>query len=183
MGDLGYRMNDSSAALWAANSAHESTLRKRIRLPSAARAGAMSVCCIALSSSRLNMSWSWRRPRWRWAEFQPPLWTRQLESIVQDDAQERSVDLKPAIVSDETELPELIHEKTDPWARCAYHLRQRFLRYFGDNSVRPVFFTVAGKQQKSASEPLLAGVEKLIYQAFLDSNVACQHETDEAVAN
>src|SRR4029077_17342175 len=52
----------------------------------------------------------------------------QLESVVQHDTQERRCDLKAAVVLDETQFPELVHEKIDPRARRADHLRQRFLR-------------------------------------------------------
>jgi hypothetical protein len=55
-----------------------------------------------------------------------------LESVVQRDTQERSVDLKTAVILDEAQFPELVHEKFDSRARCADHLRQRFLLYFGD---------------------------------------------------
>jgi hypothetical protein len=55
-----------------------------------------------------------------------------LESVVQHDTQERSVDLKTAVILDEAQFPELVHEKIDSRARCADHLRQRFLLYFGD---------------------------------------------------
>jgi hypothetical protein len=100
---------------------------------------------------------------------------------VQDNIQERSIDLKSAVVLDESELSEFVHEEVDPWARCADHLRQRFLRHCGEHSVGLVFLTVTGKQQKSAGEQLLARVEELIDQILLDSNVPCQHEFDEPV--
>jgi hypothetical protein len=47
--------------------------------------------------------------------------------------------------------------------------------------VGPVFFTVTREQQKSAGQPLLAGVEQLIDQVLLDANVPLQHEIDESV--
>jgi hypothetical protein len=52
---------------------------------------------------------------------------------VQDNAQEGIVDLKSAIVMNEAQFPEFIHEKVDSGARRADHLRQHFLRYFGVN--------------------------------------------------
>ena len=73
---------------------------------------------------------------------------------MQDNIQERSIDLKSAVVLDESELSEFVHEEVDPWARCADHLRQRLLRYFVEYSVGLVFLTVTGKQQKSAGEQL-----------------------------
>ena len=100
---------------------------------------------------------------------------------MQHDAQERGIDLNSAVILDETELPEFVHEEIDPRARCADHLGERFLRYFGEHSVGFVFFTVTGKQEKSAGEPLLAGVEQLIDQILFNSNVPRQHETDEAI--
>jgi len=55
--------------------------------------------------------------------------------LVQDNTEERSIDLKTAVVLNEAELPEFVHEKIDPRACCADHLCQRFLRYFGEQSV------------------------------------------------
>jgi hypothetical protein len=40
--------------------------------------------------------------------------SRLMESVVQHDAQERSIDLKTYVVFDETEFPKLVHEKIDP---------------------------------------------------------------------
>jgi hypothetical protein len=37
--------------------------------------------------------------------------TRRIESLVQHDAQERSIDLNPAVVLDESQLPEFVHEE------------------------------------------------------------------------
>ena len=82
--------------------------------------------------------------------------------FVQHYAQERGVDVKTAVVLDESQLPEFVHEKIDPRARRANYLRQRFLRYFGEHSMKLVFFPETGKQEKSAGEPLLARVEELI---------------------
>ena len=65
--------------------------------------------------------------------------------LVQHDAQERSVDLKSAVVLNETQLAEFVHEKVDSWARRPDHLRQRFLRHLGENSMGLIFFA-DGKQ-------------------------------------
>jgi hypothetical protein len=45
------------------------------------------------------------------------------QSLVQDNTQERSIDLKSAVVLDEAQFLELVHEKIDPWACRADHLR------------------------------------------------------------
>ena len=44
-------------------------------------------------------------------------------SFVQDNTQKGSVDLKPAIVVNEAQFLEFIHEKIAPRARCANHFR------------------------------------------------------------
>jgi hypothetical protein len=82
---------------------------------------------------------------------------------------------------DEAQFPEFVHEKIDPGPRCANHRRQHFLRYFGKCFVRMARPTIAREQQQSARQSLLAGVEKLVYQVLLDSDVSRKHISDEAV--
>jgi hypothetical protein len=53
--------------------------------------------------------------------------TRTRKSVAQHDAQEGAVDLEPAVVLDEAELPELVHEEVHPGPRRPDHLGQRLL--------------------------------------------------------
>jgi hypothetical protein len=66
--------------------------------------------------------------------------------VVQDDSQEGIVDLKRAIVTNEAQFPEFIHEKIDPRARRADHFRQHLLRYFWEQSLRVFLLAVSRKQ-------------------------------------
>ena len=82
------------------------------------------------------------------------------------------MDLKSAIVVlNEAEFPEFVHEKVDPGARCANHFRQHLLGNFGKHLFWLGFPAIPGEQQKSAGQPFLAGVKKLIDQILLDSDV------------
>src|SRR5260370_5114723 len=101
--------------------------------------------------------------------------------LVQDNPQEGIVDVDLAVVFDEAQLPELVHEKIDPWACRADHLRQHFLRYFGKDLLRLARRAIAREQEESARQPLLAGVKELVDQVLLDSEVPCQYVGDEAV--
>ena len=48
------------------------------------------------------------------------------------------MDLKSAIVVNEAQFPEFIHEKIHPRARCANHFREHLLRHFGKHLLRLV---------------------------------------------
>jgi hypothetical protein len=75
---------------------------------------------------------------------------------VQHNAQERSNDLKAAIVFDETKFPEFVHEEIDARPRCANHLRKHLLRYFGKQLLSLAPFAIMGEQQQSPRQPVIA---------------------------
>ena len=58
----------------------------------------------------------------------PPESSRTGWLIVQDDRQQGTIDRDIAVVLDESELPELVHEEVHAGARGADDLGQRFLR-------------------------------------------------------
>jgi len=111
----------------------------------------------------------------------PPLCKLASSLLVQDNTQEGIVDVDLAVVLDEAQLPELVHEKIDPWACRADHLRQHFLRYFGKDLLRLARRAIAREKEESVRQPLLAGVKELVDQVLLDSEVPCQYVGDEAV--
>ena len=86
-----------------------------------------------------------------------------------------------AVVLDEAQFPEFVHEKIDPGPRRANHLRQHLLRYFGQHLLRMASRAIAREQQESARQAFLARVEELVYQVLLDSYVSRKHISDEAV--
>src|SRR6266849_3406589 len=104
-----------------------------------------------------------------------------VELVVEDNAQEGIVDVDLAVVLDEAQFPEFVHEKIDAGPCCANHLRQHLLRNFGEHCLRLALRAVAREQQQSARQPFLTGVEELVNQVFLDSYVSRNHISDEAV--
>src|SRR5580693_491931 len=104
-----------------------------------------------------------------------------VKSVVQDNTQERLVDVDLAVVLDEAQFSEFVHEKIDPGPCCANHFRQHFLRYFGKHLLRLSRGAIASEEQQSARQAFLAGVEELVDQVRFHSDVSCQHIGDEAV--
>jgi hypothetical protein len=55
--------------------------------------------------------------------------------FVQDDTEKGIVHLNLAVVLDEAQFPEFVHEEIDSGPRCANHLRQHLLRHLGKRFV------------------------------------------------
>ena len=73
------------------------------------------------------------------------------------------------IVIDKAELPELIHEMTDPRPGGAHHLCQLFLIDSGKFSFGSTFLAKMRKQQESPGQAFLAEIEESIHEIFFDS--------------
>ena len=56
-----------------------------------------------------------------------------------------------AVVLDEAQFPEFVHEEIDPGPRRANHLRQHLLRYFGKHLLRLALLAIASEQQEGAA--------------------------------
>lgn len=65
------------------------------------------------------------------------------ELFVQDNTKQGTMDLQSAVVFDEAELPEFVHEVVYSRARRANHFRQRFLPNSGGHSLEPACFSEA----------------------------------------
>ena len=92
---------------------------------------------------------------------------------MEDDTQKGIVDVDLAVVLDEAQLPEFVHEKIDPGPRYANHFRQHLLRYFGNHLLMLASRAIPREQQQSARQPFLTGVEELVNQVLLDGRRTC----------
>jgi hypothetical protein len=84
------------------------------------------------------------------------------------------VDLHGAVVVDEAQLPEFVHEEADAGPGRANDLRQRFLADLHGNRLRSAFFAEIGQEEQRPSETLFTRIEQLIDQVRLDAAVARQ---------
>lgn len=100
---------------------------------------------------------------------------------MQDDVEQRAVYLQTAVVLDESQFPEAVHEEADAGAGSPHHFGERFLADLGHQGFRLSLFAVAREQQKHPRQPLLAGVEELIYQVFFVADIAGQQVADKQI--
>jgi hypothetical protein len=91
------------------------------------------------------------------------------------------MDCQPAAVAvvDKAQLPELIHEMTDPRPSGADHLCQVVLTHSGNDGFGFAFLAEMSQQQEHSGQTLLAGVEKLIDQIRFVADVARKQIHDE----
>jgi hypothetical protein len=66
------------------------------------------------------------------------------------------LNLYVAIVADEAQVPEFVHEVTHPRACYANHLRQHLLTEFSGNRLWPAFLAEIRKEKEEARKALLA---------------------------
>ena len=85
------------------------------------------------------------------------------------------MNFNPAVVVDEAEFAESIHEEAYPRPRGAHQTRQCLLADIGNRRLRFAFLPEVGQQKQDARQTLLAGIEKLIYQILLDPNVTGEY--------
>ncbi len=62
---------------------------------------------------------------------------------MQDKTHQGVVDLDFAIIFNETQFPEFVHEEIDPRPRCPNNLRQHLLRYFRQHLSRIARLAIA----------------------------------------
>ena len=76
---------------------------------------------------------------------------------MQDYVEQGAVDTQRAVVLDESEFSETVHEKTNPGAGGANHLCQRLLADLGCYHLRLAVLAKSGKQQEGPCQPLFTG--------------------------
>ena len=89
------------------------------------------------------------------------------------------MNLQSAVIVNEAQLPKLVHEETHPGPRRPDHFGEGFLTDPGNDGLMLPVFAKAGQQQQNPRQPLLAGIEELIYQVLLDPNISGQQKRHE----
>ncbi len=77
-------------------------------------------------------------------------------------------------IVNEAQLPEPVHEETDPRAGCAHHLREGLLTDPGYDVLGHIFFSEVSEQQQSPGQSLFAGVKELVNQVLFVSDIPSQ---------
>src|ERR1035437_5403211 len=93
-------------------------------------------------------------------------------SVVEHYVEQRTVNPQSAaVVVDEAQFAELVHEEVDSAARRADDLRQHFLTHLRHHRLRFAGLPEVRQQQQHTRQPLLTGVEELVHQILFNTNV------------
>ena len=98
---------------------------------------------------------------------------------MEDDIEKGAMHVHPAVVTNKAQFAESVHEETDAGARGADHIGECFMTDFRNGCFLRAVFPEMSHQQEDPRQPLLAGIEELIYQILLDANVATQDIREE----
>src|SRR4029077_4641221 len=83
-----------------------------------------------------------------WLKLCPGYSRGELSLLVQNNREQRLVDLDLAVVFDESQFSELVHDEIHAGTRGSHHARQSVLRNFRQYAIRLVLFAIARQQQK-----------------------------------
>ena len=81
------------------------------------------------------------------------------------------MDFKAAVVLNEAQLAELVHEETDSGPGGADHLGQGFLTDLRNHLLWRAVLAEVGEQEQYSRQPFLARVEKPVDEIFFDPDV------------
>src|ERR1700729_4136135 len=82
-----------------------------------------------------------------------------LRLLIQNRVQQRTMDLDLAVITDEAQFSEFVHEGTPARSRRSHHPPQRPLIELCIDGLRATLLAEIGEQQKQACKPLLTGIE------------------------
>ena len=101
--------------------------------------------------------------------------------VVEDDVEQGFVDADAAVVVDEAQFAEAVHEEADAGAGGADHFGEGFLGDSGDEGLLDAWLTEVGHEEEDSGEAFFAGVEELIDEISLGSHAAGEEEGEEEV--
>src|SRR4029077_3320910 len=101
-----------------------------------------------------------------------------LRLVAQNHIQQGTMDLDAAVVIDQAQLSEFVHEEAHAGPGRSDHFRKRLLANLRYDRLRPAFLAEIRQKQKSPRQAFLARIEQFIDQVFLDTTVAGQEVRD-----
>ena len=101
---------------------------------------------------------------------------------MQKGTQKGTIDLKAAVILDQTQFFEFIHEDIDSGARRPDRFREGLLRDPGESFLSQAFFLGTGEVEKGSGQALLGGIKKLIDEVGFDSDVPGKQVRNKTIA-